>query len=69
MQEMIDDAVEALRDDMDEALQNIQCNFMRELQKQSDEARMMYESQREEIQNLLNENAALKKKNEDTRLF
>ena len=54
---MIDDAVKALRaDDMDKALQNIQLNFMRHLQKQSDESRIMYKSLRKEIENILNDN-------------
>lgn len=66
---MVDDVVEVLRDDMDEALQNIQINFMRQIQVQSDETRTMFENQRKEIENLMKENAALKAKHDELRLF
>lgn len=66
---MIDDAVEGLRDDMDEALQSMHCDFIKQLQKQADEAKLMYESQRKEIEKLQSENASLKAKNDELRLF
>lgn len=54
---------------MDDALQNMHCNFMRQLQKQSDETKVMFEMQRKEIDKLVKENAALKAENEQIRLF
>ena len=54
---------------MDDALQNMHCNFMRELQRQSDETKIMLEMQRIKIEKLVKENADLKAKNEELRLF
>ena len=66
---MIDDAVESLRDDMDEALQNLHCDFMRQLQRQSDETKALFETQNKIIETLQKENLTLKEKNEKLRLF
>ena len=62
---MIEDAVEALRDDMDEALQRIQFDFMKQLQKQADETTSLFEKQEKEIEKLRSENLSLKMKKDD----
>lgn len=69
IQEMIDDAVEALRDDMDEALQRMHCDFMRQLQRQADETKLILDHQMKEIESLRKENSSLKATSDGRRLF
>lgn len=68
---MIEDAVEALRDDMDEALQRIQFDFMKQLQKQADDTKILLEKQQKEIEKLKGESLLKTRKNDndDIRLF
>jgi len=60
---MIEDAVESLRDDMEETIQSLQMNFLRQMQRQTDEVAAMLDKQRNEFQLLESENALLKKDN------
>ena len=69
IEEIVDDAVESLRDDMDDALQSLQCAFMRQLQRQADETREMFEQQRRDMEKLLKDNELLQQRNNANRLF
>lgn len=54
---------------MDDALQSLQCTFMRQLQRQADETRELFEQQRRDMEKLLKENELLKQRNNANRLF
>jgi len=69
IQDIVDEAVETLRDDTDLAIQKLHCEFLRQLQLQSDEHKALLEKQKEEIGQLLKENASLKVQNENLRLI
>jgi len=61
--DIVEDAVEALRDDMEEAIRNVQCDFLRKIQRQAEEFKAMLDDQRVEIEDLVNENAMLRAQN------
>jgi hypothetical protein len=66
---MIDDAVETIRVDMDDTFLQIQCDFMRQMQKQSDEMKNMCNDLSRKVTMLQGENDILKANNNDKRLF
>ena len=63
MNDIVEDAIEALRDDMEEAIRNVQCDFLRKLQRQAEDFKAMLDDQRIEIEDLVNENAMLRAQN------
>ena len=64
---MIEDAVESLRDDMEDTVQSLQLDFLKQMQTQSDEFSRLLNIHREQIQLLGDENRSLKDENERLR--
>jgi hypothetical protein len=64
---MIEDAVESLRDDMEDTIQSLQLDFLKQMQTQSDEFSRLLNIHREQIQLLGDENRSLKDENERLR--
>ena len=48
---------------MEEAIRNVQCDFLRKIQRQAEEFKAMLDDQRVEIEDLVNENAMLRAQN------
>ncbi len=64
---MIEDAVESLRDDMEETIQSLQLDFLKQMQKQSEEVTNLLFNHRQQLQTLASENQTLKSENERLR--
>uniref|UniRef100_A0A7S3QHZ8 Uncharacterized protein n=1 Tax=Chaetoceros debilis TaxID=122233 RepID=A0A7S3QHZ8_9STRA len=69
VQEMVDDAVEGVRDDMEEAIQSLHCEFLKQLQKQANEISIMLEQEKEKFESIQIENAMLKEENDTLKKF
>ena len=64
---MIEDAVESLRDDMEETIQSLQLDFLKQMQKQSDEVADLLNNHRQQLQLLENESQSLRSENDKLR--
>ena len=67
IQDMIEEAVESLRDDMEESMQSLHLNFLRQMQRQSDDVTAVVTHHQQEIQRVCAVNQELKVENESLR--
>ena len=67
IQDLIEEAVDSLRDDMEESMQSLQLNFLRQMQKQSDDVTAAITHHQQEMLLLCEANQELKMENESLR--
>ena len=69
IQDMIDEEADSLRDDVEASIHALQVDFLRQMQRQSDEVAAMLAHNQQEMQQLSIQNQELNKENERLRKF
>jgi len=69
VEEMIEDAIDAVRDEIQESMQALHCSFLRELQKQANDVSSALQRHQHKFQQLQAENVSLKEENERLKKF
>uniref|UniRef100_A0A7S4J780 Uncharacterized protein n=1 Tax=Odontella aurita TaxID=265563 RepID=A0A7S4J780_9STRA len=67
LQSMLDDAVDILRDDVEDAVRNLHVDVLRQFQDLSDEMRVMIDNQNEAMTKIVEENRSLREENDHLR--
>ena len=67
VQEIVEDVVDALRDDLEESIQNLHTDCLRQFQRQSEEIVALLEKQRHDTREILEENRKLREENDSLR--